>query len=199
MMAPRLLLAAVLIGLVPAARGSDEERDAIFEKFDHAFHRRPLERGDKSCVTCHPVGVAITPETPSVERPLMPEDGVCHACHAPGEGDLGAGPGMVQAPHRCVTCHEDVEKPDTHAIGWIDLHGGAAQEGTATCMSCHSRATCTECHDRRQTAGQKFHDRSWLTVHGIAVRADPASCDSCHVQAECISCHASQSGWGRNP
>lgn len=201
--AARALLMGLLVGVVaPAAAGvSVESRDAIFEKFNHETHWRPIDRVGVSCVSCHAVG-APTNTAPVEGLPredLMPPENVCHECHAPGEGDLGAGDGMSQAPHHCATCHEAVDKPDSHAVGWLDMHGDAAREGTASCLNCHTRATCTECHDRRQTAGQKVHDRSWLTVHGIAVRADPAACDTCHVQAECTTCHAASGGWGRNP
>jgi len=200
-----LLVLLVLVAVVAApvlAGDSTPERNPIFQKFDHTFHRHALKRADRTCVSCHHVGTPLTPEGAGDAGPdasLFPPESICHECHAPGEGGLGEGDGVLAAPHRCNTCHDTVEKPDSHAIGWLDLHGGFAREGTTTCMNCHNRATCADCHDRRQTAGQKVHDRSWLTVHGIAVRSDPAACDSCHVQSECTSCHASTSGWGRNP
>lgn len=203
MMPLRLMLLLLLVAIVaPSAAGrSVEERDQIFQKFSHESHARPTERVGVTCISCHPVGAAIAVEPPGwlPHDALIPRESVCHECHAPGEGDLGGGDGMSSAPHHCGTCHETVDKPASHAVGWMDMHGDAAREGTAACLNCHTRSTCTDCHDRRQTAGQKIHDRSWLTVHGIAVRADPAACDTCHVQAECTSCHASQGGWGRNP
>lgn len=186
----------------PSYAGSPDEREQIFQRFDHANHEHALKKAELSCVACHQIGGTLVNERSSEQLSttfMTPPEGACHQCHAPGEGGLGAGEGMRAAPHRCETCHENVQKPDSHSVNWTEMHGSMAQEGMSTCLNCHTRSTCTDCHDRRQTAGQKVHDRAWLTVHGIAVQADPTACDACHVQSECISCHASGSGWGRNP
>lgn len=189
------------VSAVALAKDDDAGRARIFEKFDHGEHRAALERAGVSCAGCHQVGATAQPGAARkklADTFLVPPDGACHQCHAPGEGNLGAGKGLVAAPHRCGTCHEERKRPDTHAPGWMEFHGPSAREGTATCWNCHARADCTDCHDRRSPAGQGVHDGSWLAVHGIAVFANPASCDTCHAPAECSSCHAAETGFGRS-
>ncbi len=197
----RLLFALLCVGSAAAlAADSDAGRERIFEKFDHDEHRLALERAGVSCAGCHQVGATGQPGAARkklADTFLVPPDGACHQCHAPGEGELGAGKGVAAAPHRCGSCHEERKLPDTHALGWIEFHGQSAKGGTSSCWNCHARADCTGCHDRRSPEGQGVHDGSWLAVHGIAVLANPASCDNCHAAAECTSCHASGAGFGR--
>jgi hypothetical protein len=198
---PALLLLLLVVLVLPAFAG-EAERAAIFARFDHAAHTRPMKRADVSCTACHQVGATSGPtatQTQLRDTFLVPRNDTCHTCHAPGEGDLGAGDGMNSAPRACATCHADVRAPESHAVGWLAMHGGEAAVSAVTCRDCHTRTTCAECHDRRENATAKVHPPSWLTVHGIAARAGPASCDSCHVQAECSSCHASGAGFGRSP
>ena len=197
------VFALFALGVLPAvADPAPEERSAIFARFDHARHAPSLRRTGLSCAACHQVGATL-PAGGEGDRLaavfMAPPDASCHQCHAPGEGGLGEGAGMPRAPGRCATCHASVAAPESHLLGWLELHGGLAREGTTPCLDCHTRASCAECHDRRQESGKRVHDGTWLAVHGIAVRADPSGCDSCHAQAECLSCHASGAGWGRSP
>lgn len=199
-----LLLGALASGLLfSSAYASDdsEELAQIFSRFVHSQHERALARSDRSCVTCHLVGDKGEPGMTQEQLAayLVPPKAVCHQCHAPGQGDLGAGIGMTEAPHRCITCHNEVRVPNTHDAGWLAMHGVEAEAGSATCRDCHERSTCAECHDRRENTAYNIHDPTWLSVHGIAARATPGDCDSCHAKSECTTCHASASGFGRGP
>lgn len=187
---------------VPALAGGGE-RAEIFARFEHGEHDRALRRAGMKCVSCHQVGATGEEEgwtqARLAEAFMMPANSTCHDCHAPGEGKLGTGKGMGAATRECAVCHAAVKPPETHAAGWLAMHGADAAVSAATCRDCHTRSSCADCHDRRENAGSGVHDRSWLTVHGIAARAAPAQCDSCHVQAECTSCHSSPAGFGRSP
>lgn len=176
------------LGLSAAASAGDE-LPRIWARFDHGEHDAVFRKRDVGCVACHAVGAA--------EGGLRPDRSVCHTCHAPGQGDLGAGDGVRGAPTRCDTCHEVVGTPPSHTAGWRELHGADARAGFGRCATCHDRASCVDCHDRRQNGAFATHDPSWLRTHGIAVRAAPASCDTCHAQAECLACHTSGAGFGR--
>ncbi|MDP2310689.1 MAG: hypothetical protein Q8P18_32025 [Pseudomonadota bacterium] len=196
-----LLLLLVLVLVLPAFAG-EADRAALFARFDHARHTKPLQRAGVTCTACHQVGAtgdASATSTQLRDTWLIPRNDTCHTCHAAGEGGLGAGEGMTGAPRACATCHTDVRPPESHAVGWLALHGGEAAVSAVTCRDCHTRTTCAECHDRSAGATSKVHDRSWLTVHGVAARAAPAGCDSCHIQNECTSCHAAGAGFGRSP
>jgi hypothetical protein len=162
---------------------------AEFTRFDHPEHARTFDRHDVPCVACHPVG--------SARADLVPDRAVCHTCHAPGEGGIGAGDGLRAASDRCALCHDVVAPPPSHGAGWLELHGPDARAEPDRCGSCHPRSSCVDCHDRRQNGAFTVHDPSWIRTHGVAVRAAPASCDSCHAQAECLACHGSPAGFGR--
>ncbi|MFZ5480893.1 MAG: cytochrome c3 family protein [Myxococcota bacterium] len=192
-------LAALLLLLAPLAALAGDEAAAIFERFDHREHEPALRKAQVGCSDCHGLGV-VYPAGEAVkagDRPLTPPEASCHACHAPGEGDLGRGGGMAPATRWCQTCHAEVEQPETHAPGWSAQHGRDALVSAASCRDCHARAECADCHDRRENARARVHEPAWLTLHGIATRAGPAGCDSCHAEAECTTCHASAAGFGR--
>jgi hypothetical protein len=173
-------------------------REAIFQRFDHAQHKKILEQAELSCVACHQFAKADATMTKAdLANIWSVPRAACHECHAPGQGGLGAGDGINRAPHTCATCHESVKPPDSHVAGWLRHHGPDAVAAGASCSTCHARATCVNCHDRRDNTDTKVHDASWLSVHGIVARAGPAGCDNCHVQAECTGCHASPAGFQR--
>lgn len=191
-----LVLAAPAFG-----NGSDAEREEIFAKFNHSKHDAVLTANGIACESCHQVGARADgpwDKDRLAKTFLVPPEGACHQCHAPGQGGFGAGPGVIEAPHRCETCHERVTPPDTHGPGWLTMHGSEAQISMSSCLNCHTRSTCTECHDRREDVTYNIHDRTWLSVHGMAARAAPADCDSCHAQSECLTCHSSSAGFGRS-
>jgi hypothetical protein len=184
---------ALLLGL-SVALGSALAGDhlaSIWARFDHAEHDAVFRRHQVGCVTCHPVGAA--------SGDLSPARGVCHTCHAPGQGGLGEGDGLRAATDRCAACHTVVDPPASHGPGWLALHGPDARAEARSCTTCHTRSSCVDCHDRRQNGAFAVHDPSWIRTHGIAVRAAPASCDTCHTQNECLACHDTPSGFGRTP
>lgn len=196
----RVLPILIALCCVPAL-ADETERDAIFTRFDHAQHEKILAKNEISCVSCHQVGAKSegTFERGQLAAAyLLPPEGACHQCHAPGEGNLGAGAGVQAAPQRCATCHTHVTPPDSHDASWLSFHGREAATDASGCRDCHARATCTECHDRRETVTYEVHDPTWLSVHGVAARAAPAECDTCHVQQECTSCHSSSAAFGRS-
>lgn len=185
-----LYLAAFALWASRALAGDDLA--AIWDRFDHAGHAATFDRHRVGCVTCHALGAPA--------GDLRPDRGVCHGCHAPGEGELGgAADGVRGAPDTCATCHPAVAPPASHGAGWLAFHGADARADGGRCANCHSRSSCVDCHDRRQNGAFTTHDPSWIRTHGITARAAPASCDSCHAQAECLACHRSPAGFGRTP
>ena len=183
------LLLLLFVGSIGGTAVAGDYLAVIFGRFSHQQHAASLNRSGVECVACHAVGAA--------SGDLRPAPGVCHSCHAPGEGGLGEGEGLRRAPRQCSVCHPVVAAPESHAAGWLALHGPEARSDARSCTTCHTRSSCIDCHDRRQNGAFAVHDPSWIRTHGIAARAAPATCDTCHTQSECLACHTSSAGFGR--
>lgn len=191
-MNPRAAMLALFVFALAGSAGAGQHLTAIWSRFDHGAHAKTFGRHGVGCPTCHAVGAP-----PSTALTAPP--GVCHGCHAPGEGGLGAGDGVRGAPRRCATCHPIVESPASHGPGWLSGHGPDARADGRSCADCHTRSSCVDCHDRRQNGAFAVHDPSFIRTHGIAARAAPASCDGCHTRSECLACHDTPAGFGRTP
>lgn len=202
---PSMALAAVFLLGAPSARAEETEEGAppsagpvdnaelesIFALFNHRRHEGVLEARQLGCPACHSIGSTGDPRL-SMRRieawAMPPPPQACHYCHNPASGEPPAGTG------RCIVCHDDVEPPESHGAGWIDVHGVEARLQTWSCENCHRDAFCIDCHERRESARYLAHDREWLTLHGIAAWTDPSACGTCHLQADCVACHRRTDG-----
>ncbi len=178
-MRSRLLLLIPLLLAIPLAVTADELPEGMHvdlaERFNHGHHRRALDRAELTCQGCHQVGLE------GEELPEVPKM-ACHGCHV--QPDPGA-TRWSRAPTTCGSCHEEIQRPESHSAAWLSWHG---TERDASCSDCHSRSFCVECHERREEPDLMVHPRTWLTTHGVEAGAGMA-CDSCHARSECLSCH----------
>lgn len=196
-------------------RGRRPEVDNL--RFEHVAHASGLaDEGEAplACTECH---------TESGEPRMAvrgPQPDRCLSCHEhQAESHY--------ADAACATCHvplaesrfslariRELPRPASHEEqGFLlEVHGEAAEAGTESCATCHTRETCTSCHvdgasreaiaalpaapeemrlpeyEARYPAPPSHEDEAWLEVHGRSFDGG-AACSACHTRQSCTSCH----------
>lgn len=85
MSAFRFLMLYVFVWIAaPSYAGSPiDEREQIFQRFDHASHEHAFKKAELSCVACHQIGGTLAPGS-SAEQVrttfMTPPEGACHQC-----------------------------------------------------------------------------------------------------------------------
>lgn len=156
--------------------------------FDHQDHAHAFRQVKVTCADCHPVGLTTRDEGsfawPGDEVPHPYTN--CHACHRHEvEGAPRSARGM------CLQCHANPEEilPETHDLGWMQIHGMVARTPGNDCEDCHTSSRCIACHDDRGALSQNPHGPGFAAWHGIEARMDPRKCSTCHESSTCTTCH----------
>jgi hypothetical protein len=135
-----------------------------------SMHGPAAQSSPLDCATCHTRESCVMCHVATVE--------VADALFPAGEG-RAIGAVLTRAP------------PETHDIGFRDLHGPDAAPAAATCAGCHARESCLDCH--RPSAGAStpgYHPADYLSRHPVAAYTRETSCSDCHNdRGFCASCH----------
>lgn len=193
------MIALCGLGLAALAQASEsgtevsaEDVKSIFDGFSHEEHGETFEEDRIACAACHVVGARVVDEEGEVvpfgavqltELFVAPPPTACHHCHKPEPGRRASG------PQGCQVCHGEGFEPESHGLGWLDMHGEEVRLLQRVCRDCHQITTCLACHEQRGALAGSPHGPAWGAVHGVEARFDPHSCVTCHAGDSCTSCH----------
>ncbi len=185
-MRSRLVLAAVLVAAVPAARAHAQISPGPLARVHAALE------GSRNCFQCHEASKGV-----SAAR--------CLACHKLLGQAMAAGKGLHARPDHadCKICHVEHQGVDAELVWWgkVGRSSFDHRQTGYTLEGRHVRLDCPACHqaklgvpEERLAQGGASAGRTYL---GLA-----SACVSCHADEhrgqftgrECTSCHG-QEGW----
>jgi len=114
----------------------------------------------------------------------------CTDCHDYFPSEDSQSPPTAWKKGDCLACHS-VNKPRSHAIGWLPVHGlGLANFSSEKCSTCHEETYCNNCHTNQQVE-PRHHTNDYLLQHSVDARIGIKDCGTCHdVIGDCFTCHS---------